>query len=49
MCKILGIWFTQDLKEGEVIKYNSSFDEVKKNCSKFGLKGILPRLEELLS
>ena len=28
--KILGIWFTQDLKECAAINYNKHFDEVKK-------------------
>ena len=30
MFKILGIWFTQGLKECEAINYNSKFHEVKK-------------------
>ena len=30
MFKILGIWFTQDLKECAAINYNKIFDEVKK-------------------
>ena len=30
MFKILGIWFTQDLKECVAINYNTKFDEVKK-------------------
>ena len=30
MFKILGIWFTQDLKECAAINYNKDFDEVKK-------------------
>ena len=30
MFKILGIWFTQDLKECAAINYNKNFDEVKK-------------------
>ena len=30
MFKILGIWFTQDLKECAAIYYNKNVDEVKK-------------------
>ena len=42
MFKILGIWFTQDLKECATINYNKNFDEVKK-CLKFGHLGLLLR------
>ena len=42
MFKILGIWFTQDLKECAAINYNKNFDEVKKLFN-FCHLGLLPR------
>ena len=41
MFKILGIWFTQDLKECAA-NYNKNFNEVK-NFLKFGHLGLLLR------
>ena len=38
MLKILGIWFTQDLKECEAINYNDKFDEVKKTVQNMAPK-----------
>ena len=42
MFKILGIWFTQDLKECAAINYNKKFHEVKK-LKNFGHLGLLLR------
>ena len=36
MFKILGIWFTQDLKECAAINYNTNFDN--KNVTAFNVK-----------
>ena len=40
MFKILGIWFTQDLKECAAIKYNRNFDEVTKLFKIWSLRTI---------
>ena len=42
MFKILGIWFTQDLKECAAINYNTNFDEVKKLLKLWSLRTITP-------
>ena len=42
MFKILGIWFTQDLKECAAINYNNNFDEVKKLFKIWSLRTITP-------
>ena len=42
MFKILGIWFTQDLKECATINYNKNFDEVKKLFKIWSLRTITP-------
>ena len=40
--KILGIWFTQDLKECAAINYNKNFDEVKKLFKIWSLRTVTP-------
>ena len=42
MFKILGIWFTQDLKECAAINYNKNFNEVKKLFKIWSLRTITP-------
>ena len=42
MFKILGIWFTQDLKECAAINYNKNFYEVKKLFKIWSLRTITP-------
>ena len=42
MFKILGIWFTQDLKECAAINYNKKFDEVTKLFKIWSLRTITP-------
>ena len=40
--KILGVWFTQDLKDCEKINYNGKKIMKCRHCSTFGPKDILP-------
>ena len=42
MFKILGIWFTQDLKECAAINYNKFVDKVKKLFKIWSLRTITP-------
>ena len=51
MIKVIGIWFTQDLKECEAINYNSKFDppdgfvtDLQKVCSQFVSNGRQDRI-----
>ena len=41
--KILGIWFTPDLKQGDAMNYNNKFDEIK-NLFKMWLQRMITPL-----